>query len=86
MAQIADAKKVEEAIKAVAMSGGGANAGVIALCAALLDAGVLSPDAVAEIRDAMVRDINGSPGPFQAKSAIRNAISQRFAAFLPKRE
>lgn len=81
--EFADARKTEDAIVAVALTGGAAAMGVIALCAELVRAGLLSRPAADRVRDAMLVEISGTPAPEHGKGKLSVEIWKEWERRLP---
>jgi hypothetical protein len=73
-------------LEAVALAGGAAAAGVIAICLELVRAGVLPPEAAQRVRDIMVDDIGGNDAERSVMRDISAAIRKGFEWTAPTQE
>lgn len=77
-----DSWKVEAAISASALSGNAAAAGLIALCGELVAAKMLSGEAAARIRDAMLIDVETAQAPARAKHITKQALAALYFEYI----
>ncbi len=74
-----EVKALNQAFANSVLAGGASVAGIVQLCAELVDAGVLAPAAAHRVKTAMVNDINGtSAAEWQARNQLVRAIDHIF--------
>ena len=80
-------RAINQALTNSVLPGGGAVAGVIALCHELVVSGTLSPAAARRVGAAIIADINGTPAAeHQARSRLANHIGAAFRRYDPPEE